>query len=63
MHGQESNDDRSFTQPIFGRRLRGHFGEAMNGLDDAMAALLEKLFEIPGLAERAMPDGAQRRER
>jgi hypothetical protein len=54
MNGPRQPRERyTATLPLFGRRLRGHFGDAVTGLDDSMIALLEKLLEVPGVAEGA----------
>ncbi|HEY0269744.1 MAG TPA: hypothetical protein VGC10_01995 [Sphingomonas sp.] len=54
MDGQaEPEDGQAGTLPLFGRRLRRHFGDTIAGLDDAMILLLEKLRDVPGVAEGA----------
>lgn len=56
MNGQsEPGERQAATLPLFGRRLRGHFGDAVAGLDDRMVASLEKLLDVPGVAEGASP--------
>jgi len=39
----------------FGRQLRGRLGGAYAGLDAGMIALLERLFEIPGVTGKDEP--------
>ena len=35
MDGPEAPmDEQTTTQPLFGKRLRGHFGDCVVGLDD-----------------------------
>ena len=62
MNGQREPGARpTDTLPLFGRRLRGHFGDAVVGLDRTMISLLEKLLDVPGVAEGASPAVGDRR--
>jgi hypothetical protein len=54
MYGEDAPDaDQAKTLPLFGKRLRGYFGDAILGMDDEMLGLLEQLLEIPGIDEMA----------
>ncbi len=46
----------------FGRQLRTHLGGTYRGLDEKMVSLLERLFEVPGIASKnaGVADSAER---
>jgi hypothetical protein len=51
------------TSPLFGRRLRGLFGDVVVGLDAEMITLLERLLDVPGVTDAARSGAAHPSER
>jgi hypothetical protein len=61
MHGGQESDEQRGTLPTFGRRLRRQFDDTVEGLDDSMIGLLEKLFDVPGVTEDGSTFASRRR--